>query len=95
MPLARLPEPGRSARADAGRLCARSALRGRRSSSPGAERRPPWFSQSFKKNLWPEPWPQAHKSDPRENAWKRKVCNGTLTLRQARAQELAYKRRYE
>jgi hypothetical protein len=24
--------------------------------------------------------------------WHRKVCNGTLTLRQARAQELAYKR---
>ena len=45
-----------------------------------------------KKNLWPEPWSQAHKSDPRENAWRRKVCNGTLRLRQARAQELAYKR---
>jgi hypothetical protein len=44
------------------------------------------------KNLWPEPWSQAHKSDPRENAWHKKVCNGTLTLRQARAQELAYKR---
>jgi hypothetical protein len=23
-----------------------------------------------KKNLWPEPWAQAHKSDPRENAWQ-------------------------
>jgi hypothetical protein len=44
------------------------------------------------KNLWPEPWSQAHKSDPRENAWHKKVCNGTLTLKQARAQELAYKR---
>jgi hypothetical protein len=46
------------------------------------------------RNLWPEPWSQAHKSDPKENAWKRKVCNGTLTLKQARAQELAYKRKF-
>jgi hypothetical protein len=45
-----------------------------------------------KKNLWPEPWPQAHKSDPRENAWHKKVCNGTLTLKQARDLEVAYKR---
>jgi hypothetical protein len=45
-----------------------------------------------KKNLWPEPWPQAHKSDPRENAWHRQVCNATLTLRRAQKQELAYKR---
>jgi hypothetical protein len=42
-----------------------------------------------------EPWPQAHKSDPRENAWHKKLCNAMLTLRQARAQELAYKRKYE
>jgi hypothetical protein len=28
------------------------------------------------KNLWPEPWSEAHKSDPRENAWHKKVCNG-------------------
>jgi hypothetical protein len=45
-----------------------------------------------KKNLWPEPWSQAHKSDPLENAWHKKLCNGTLTLKQARALELAYKR---
>jgi hypothetical protein len=45
-----------------------------------------------KRNLWPELWAQAHKSDPRENAWHKKVCNGTLTLRQARKAELAYKR---
>jgi hypothetical protein len=44
------------------------------------------------KNLWPEPRAQARKSDPRENAWHRKVCDGTLTLRLAQAQELAYKR---
>jgi hypothetical protein len=36
-----------------------------------------------KKNLWPEPWSQAHKSDPRENGWHKKLCNGTLTLMQA------------
>jgi hypothetical protein len=46
------------------------------------------------KNLWPEPWSRARQSDPRENSWHRKVCNGTLTLRQAQAQELAYKRNY-
>jgi hypothetical protein len=47
-----------------------------------------------KKNLWPEPWAQARKSDPRENAWHKKVCNGTLTLRQAQRLELGYKRRH-
>jgi hypothetical protein len=47
-----------------------------------------------KKNLWPEPRSQAHKSDPRENAWHKKVCNGTLTLRQAQKLELAYKRKF-
>jgi hypothetical protein len=45
-----------------------------------------------KKDLWPEPWSQAHKSDPRENAWHMALCSGTLTLKQARARELAYKR---
>jgi hypothetical protein len=44
------------------------------------------------KNLWPEPWSQAHKSDPKENAWHKKVCHGTLTLRQAQTLELGYKR---
>jgi hypothetical protein len=34
----------------------------------------------------------ADKSDPRENAWHKKVCNGTLTLKQAQKLELAYKR---
>ena len=43
------------------------------------------------KNLWPEPWPQAHKSDPKETAWKKKVCDGTLTLKQAQKLEQAYK----
>jgi hypothetical protein len=45
-----------------------------------------------KKNLWPEPWSQARKSDPRENAWHKALCTGNLTLKQARARELAYKR---
>jgi hypothetical protein len=45
-----------------------------------------------KRNLWPEPWSEAHKSDPRENAWHKKVCNRTMTLKQARHAELAYKR---
>jgi hypothetical protein len=32
------------------------------------------------------------RDDQLENAWHRKVCNGTLTLRQAQKAELAYKR---
>jgi len=50
----------------------------------------PWST----KNLWPEPHSQSAKSDPRENAWHKRVCNGTLTLRQARARELTYKRKF-
>ena len=42
------------------------------------------------KNLWPEPRAQAQKSDPLENAWHKKLGDGTL--KQSRAQELAYKR---
>jgi hypothetical protein len=33
-----------------------------------------------------------HKSDPKKTAFTRKVCNGTLTLRQAQKLEPAYKR---
>jgi hypothetical protein len=29
-----------------------------------------------------------------ENVWHKKVCNGTLTLRQAQKLELAYKRKH-
>jgi hypothetical protein len=47
-----------------------------------------------KRNLWPEPWPQAHKSDPKENAWHKAVCNGTMTLKQARHAELVYKSKF-
>jgi hypothetical protein len=45
-----------------------------------------------KNNLWPEPRSQAKKSDPRENAWHKQVCAGTLTVTQAQKAELAYKR---
>jgi hypothetical protein len=47
-----------------------------------------------KKNLWPRPWSQAHKKDPRENAWHKKLFKGTLTLEQAQKLELAYMRKY-
>ena len=49
----------------------------------------PWS----KKNLWLEPLSQAKKSEPLENAWHKKLCNGTLTLKQAQRLELAYKRK--
>ena len=44
------------------------------------------------RNLWPQPWPQARADDRLENRWHTMVCSGTLTLRQAQALELAYKR---
>jgi hypothetical protein len=48
-----------------------------------------------KKNLWPQPWPQARREDHGiEARLHRRVCNGTLTLRQARLQEVAYKHKY-
>jgi hypothetical protein len=50
----------------------------------------PWSTR----NLWPEPHSQSVKSDPLENARHRMVCDGMLTLKQARAQELAYKRKH-
>lgn len=40
------------------------------------------------RNLWPEPWARPHgarEKDRLENAVKRDVCNGVLTLDQARA----------
>jgi hypothetical protein len=45
-----------------------------------------------KNNLWPEPRSRAKKSDPRENAWHKQLCAGTLTVTQAQKAELAYKR---
>ncbi len=47
------------------------------------------------RNLWPQPWTQARRDDNGiEASLHRKLCNGTLTLRQARAQEIAYKHRF-
>lgn len=45
-------------------------------------------------NLWPETWPQAHKSDPLEYKLYRQVCDEQITLKQARNQIKAYKVRY-
>jgi hypothetical protein len=44
------------------------------------------------KNLWLEPIGQARAADVHEGIWHRQLCAGTLSLRQARKSELAYKR---
>jgi hypothetical protein len=44
------------------------------------------------RNLWPESWAGADRSDPLENSLHARVCAGTLTLRAARAEIAAYKR---
>jgi hypothetical protein len=36
------------------------------------------------KNLWPEPWNQAHKTDRIENFLNREVCSGRTSLAHAR-----------
>ena len=47
------------------------------------------------RNLWPQPWRQARRDDDGiEARLHRKLCDGTLTLRQAQAQEIAYKHRF-
>lgn len=43
------------------------------------------------RNLWAEPWPQAHRSDPVENRLHKLVCAGSITLREGRRQIRAYK----
>jgi hypothetical protein len=43
------------------------------------------------RNLWPEPHPYAERMDTIENELNRKVCNGTLTLRQAQLEEARLK----
>ena len=46
------------------------------------------------RNLWPEPWSRARRDDNGiERSLHRKLCDGTLTLEQAQAQEIAYKHR--
>lgn len=42
------------------------------------------------RNLWPEPWEDAHKKDRLENALHRSVCAGTVTLDAAQAQMRAW-----
>lgn len=46
------------------------------------------------KNLWAEPWAEAHRSDPLENRLKAQVCNGEITLKQGRRKIRDFKRRY-
>jgi hypothetical protein len=44
------------------------------------------------RNLWPQPWSQARRDDNGiEARLHRQLCDGTLTLRQAQAAEIAYK----
>lgn len=44
------------------------------------------------RNLWPEPWKEADKSDPIELTLWHKLCRGDITLRQARAEIRKFKR---
>jgi hypothetical protein len=44
------------------------------------------------RNLWMQPDSQARRDDRLESRWHRDLCAGRLTLRQAQAAELAYKR---
>ena len=44
------------------------------------------------RNLWMQPKSQAGRDDTLEAKWHRDLCKGTLTLKQAQAAELAYKR---
>lgn len=37
------------------------------------------------KNLWAEPWPDAHMKDKEENRLHRAVCSGTLNIRKAQS----------
>ena len=43
------------------------------------------------RNLWPEPYPRASAVDQLENDLNAKVCDGTLSLRDAQEQESALK----
>jgi hypothetical protein len=44
------------------------------------------------RNLWPQPWPQAHRDDQLEDQLHRELCDGSTTLRRAQAAIRAYKR---
>ena len=43
-------------------------------------------------NLWPEPWPDAHRKDREENRLHRAVCAGAISLDAARAEMRAWGR---
>jgi hypothetical protein len=43
------------------------------------------------RNLWPEPYPRASQVDTIENDLNRRVCDGSLTLAEARIEESALK----
>ena len=45
------------------------------------------------RNLWPEPYPRASAVDQIENELNAKVCDGSLSLRDAQDQEGAMKHR--
>jgi hypothetical protein len=44
------------------------------------------------RNLWLEAWDNAHKSDPYENKLHKMVCDGSITLKQARMDIIDFKR---
>jgi hypothetical protein len=44
------------------------------------------------RNLWPEPWVQADRTDEVEFSLYRELCDGRVTLRRARAEIVAWKR---
>jgi hypothetical protein len=44
------------------------------------------------RNLWPEPWSDAHKKDRAENAANRALCRGEISLEAAQAQMKAWGR---
>jgi hypothetical protein len=48
---------------------------------------------SCPRNLWPEPYPRASAVDQIENELNAKVCDGSLSLRDAQDQESALKHR--
>jgi hypothetical protein len=43
------------------------------------------------RNLWPQPWPEAHKKDREENRLHRAVCSGEISLREAQNAMRAWK----
>lgn len=44
------------------------------------------------RNLWPEPWRQARRTDRLESQWHRDLCAGRVGLRAVQRLEVRYKR---